>query len=525
MKNVIYKMRYVALLLALTSMVFLTACDDEESSSDEIVLLSFGPSGVHHGDEITFIGENLDQVTAVVFQPGVEVSKSAFTDVTDKQFALVLPESVEAGKVILKTPDGDIESITMLNLEVPVTVTSVTEEAKPGTNITITGEMVNWIETVTFAADEVVEKDDFVSQSLTEVVVTVPEEAKTGFLSFTTGGTEPLQFSSEEQLIVTLPTVTDITPAAVLDTRNIVITGTDLDLVKTVTFPGGTVIEQANFVDQDVTSLEVQVPLSSLDGKLILHVASGLSITTAGSIDIVLPVINTVTPALVTPGNNVTLTGTNIDRIASLKFSDGTLVAAANFVSQSATQIVVTVPASVTKNGILIVTNQLGFVTSTGAIAVPGGGPSPLAVVFFDDGFASGWQDWSWGAGRVSAPTNTEQKWNGNSAWKYTYPGGGTDSGLQWGNGNTAIGGNANFVIAVYGGPGSDGLEMEITLNDFWGGTRPKIVINEGEWTEYEIPFTAWVGQTVGTSVTRLAVKPTTSSWNGTVWVDWVGFR
>ena len=182
----------VIMLVLLLSNGFLTSCDDEEENTN-VVLNSFGPVGVKHGETIKFIGLNLDKVTAIVL-PGVEVSASEFASKSSRLIELVVPHAAEAGKVILKTPNGDIETKTPLNFEVPVVISSITAEAKPGTNITIKGSLVNWIEEVTF--NDGVTTTEFVSKSTTEVVVKVPMEAQTGFLIFATGGTEPLTFAS-----------------------------------------------------------------------------------------------------------------------------------------------------------------------------------------------------------------------------------------------------------------------------------------------------------------------------------------
>lgn len=64
--------KVAGLLCLMLSFVFLTACDDDDDKgSSQIELLSFGPSGVKHGEEIRFIGNNLYKVTAIVFTPGV----------------------------------------------------------------------------------------------------------------------------------------------------------------------------------------------------------------------------------------------------------------------------------------------------------------------------------------------------------------------------------------------------------------------------------------------------------------------
>src|SRR6186713_2471159 len=138
-----YIIQGLALSTCVISLLFLTSCEDDDETTGQVILQSFGPSGVHHGDEVTFFGTNMDQVTAIVFQPAVEVPKSAFIGASNKRFNVVVPEAAQAGKVILKTPSGDIESKTILNFEVPVVISSVTAEAKPGTKITITGDKLN----------------------------------------------------------------------------------------------------------------------------------------------------------------------------------------------------------------------------------------------------------------------------------------------------------------------------------------------------------------------------------------------
>ncbi len=102
-----------------------------------------------------------------------------------------MPDAAIAGKVVLKTAVGDITSKTVLSFAVPVTIVSVTKEARPGANVTIAGSKLNWVEKVVFgdSKDTVI---TFVSQSLTELVVQVPTNAKTGKLVLLTGGTEPL---------------------------------------------------------------------------------------------------------------------------------------------------------------------------------------------------------------------------------------------------------------------------------------------------------------------------------------------
>ena len=132
--------RSLAVLMVLLALTFTTACEEDDMGTSEIELLSFGPAGVKHGEEVIFIGTNLDKITSIVFRPSVEIGQDGFTSQNSSQIKLNVPDAAEAGYVLLKTSAGDsIQTKTMLNFEVPVILESVTAKAKPGTNVTITG--------------------------------------------------------------------------------------------------------------------------------------------------------------------------------------------------------------------------------------------------------------------------------------------------------------------------------------------------------------------------------------------------
>ncbi|MCC8411271.1 hypothetical protein LJ707_20185 [Mucilaginibacter sp. UR6-1] len=173
---------------------------DNEVNSGKVELLSFGPAGVKHGEQIRFIGNNLKKVTEIDL-PGATVSSSAFVEQSDELIVITVPQETEKGLVTLKSADGDVTSKTEIQFEVPVTITSVPATARAGDNITITGDFVNWVTSVQFSPDILVE--DFVSKSLTQIVVKVPAEAATGTVVFYTGGTKPLVIESENELVIT----------------------------------------------------------------------------------------------------------------------------------------------------------------------------------------------------------------------------------------------------------------------------------------------------------------------------------
>ena len=509
----------LTMLILLSSNFFLASCDDDEENTN-VVLNSFGPVGVKHGETIQFIGLNLDKVTAIVL-PGVEVGASAFASKSSRLIEIVVPEAAEAGKIILKTPNGDIETKTPLDFEVPVVISSITPEAKPGTNITIKGSLVNWIEEVTF--NDGVTTTEFVSKSTNEVVVKVPFEAQTGFLIFSTGGTEPLTFASDAELVVTLPTVTSISPASIKHVDNLTITGTALDLVTSVLFTGDA--EVTTFVSQSESELVLSVPAQALKGKLILKQASPIDIVTSDEITIILPTGTDVAPKPAVPGTDkITITGTNLDLIAELILP--TLeqpIPASTFTTHTATQIVLAVPIG-TKSGGIQYTTIHGYTDNLGVnVIVPGAGPPPLALTLYDDQFFYGGQDWSWGASSSNA-ASTEQFYSGTKSWKHVTAGG--DGGAKAGNmtGVNATGMGV-FVFSLYGGPGTEGKQVAAILGsdggDKWDSYN-SVTLAEGKWTEYRLNLSSY--PTVNLANISIFLFKVESANNAALYVDRVGF-
>src|SRR5690606_23537172 len=135
MKNIFkYIIHRLPLLFVLVGLVFMTSCEDDENpNAGEVVLLSFGPSGVSHGEEVIFVGRNLDKVNSVMLKPDITIPRSEFVQASSGSFKIVVPQGAEAGKIILNTPQGEIESKTHLNFNVEVDIRS--EERRVGISL------------------------------------------------------------------------------------------------------------------------------------------------------------------------------------------------------------------------------------------------------------------------------------------------------------------------------------------------------------------------------------------------------
>ncbi|MCX6222759.1 MAG: IPT/TIG domain-containing protein [Bacteroidia bacterium] len=248
--------------------------DNSDVNNGMVELLSFGPSGVKLGDQITFIGKNLDKVTTIVLK-GDSVQSASFVSQSADNIVIIVPQKTERGAITLRTAKENIVSKTVLDLLVPVTITSITPSVRPGDNITIAGNYLNWVSEVWFTKDLVVKT--FESKSLTQLVVKVPIDAKSGPLVMNTKGTKPLSLTSDKDLIVTLPAITSFGPIPVDIGANLTITGTNLDLTKEVRVKGATA-PITTFVSKSATQLVVKIPPLTTKGLITLVAYSGVTI-------------------------------------------------------------------------------------------------------------------------------------------------------------------------------------------------------------------------------------------------------
>jgi hypothetical protein len=504
------------LLLICCVLVFgcITSCKkDNTSTSSKVELLSFGPSGAQHGDTVSFIGKNLNKVTGIVMI-GDSVMASNFVMQTPELIKIIIPQKAEEGTVILRTTDGPLVSKTLLDFTVTVSITSITPQARPGDNITITGNYVNWITSVIFNNGIIVKT--FVSKSVTSLVVQVPQNAQSGVLSYTTGGFVPLSIDNDthSNLTVILPLITAMAPNPVLHGTNLTITGTNLDLTKGVLF-NGSAAAVTTFVSQSATQIVVKVPPDANPGTVNLVAYSGLMTPSLASLALTLPAITTLAPVPVDHSANLTITGTNLNLVTGILFK-GNATAVTTFVSQSATQIVVKVPAVANKGKITLqVLNSTLTVDSPTSVLFIGDLPdlAPLAYAIYEDNLVGNWQNWGWST--TCDFTNTDNVRDGTASIKLEYTG-------QWGalkfaNGSVSMAPYTELAFSIFGTPGTDGLIIHVQPT---GGNNVPITIQEGKWVEFHLTKAQ-----LGNPGTITDIMFQCESWTGTVYMDHVGFR
>jgi hypothetical protein len=606
MKKIIINKQLFSLVCIVMIMGFITSCrkgKDLNAESNKIVLLSFGPTGARHGDTLRFIGINLNRVTSIQFAGGAAaaINQNAFKHQSSELILVIVPSAAEKGYVTLKTPDGDIVTQTQLNLDVDAIVTSITAQARPGENVTITGNYLNWVTRVTFETDKVVQT--FVSKTINQLVVTVPADAKTGPLILWYGGTDSGFVQTTDTLKVTLPVSTSFAPNPVKPLTNVTITGTNLDLAKKVIFTGVTA-PVTTFVSQSATQLVVAVPATAKNGKLTLEALSTVQTISVADLNIVLPAITSFSPTTINLGANITITGTDLDLVKKVIFSgvaapvtvfttqtatqlvlavpagarngkikleaastvqttsanDLTVIlpsvtsmspnpvfpatnltvtgtrldmvtaisfenapAVTTFVSQSASQIVVTVPNGVLSGKITLrVSNPTDTVQSSSILGISGGVPPPtIALPLYDEGVTSNWTSTGWiggGWGGSVDYNNSSPVRVGVKSAKISYVGG-YGSPLQLGGATVNMSSYTTFKISIYGGPGTTGKRINIGINAADAFT---INLVEGSWTDYSIPISTL---TSATNLNEIWIKEYSGSGGFTIYVDAMGLN
>lgn len=301
-----------------TFMSLFTSCedDDDEKTTAGVVLESYGPMPVARGAELRFIGYNLDQVTAVVLPSNLEITE--FTSKTAELLTVTVPQNAVEGLVVLKTPMGDITTKTPIGYSEPISISTFTPATiKAGQELTITGDYLNLVKEIIFTDRVSVGVTAFTAHSRQQIKLAVPAQAQTGKIAVSNGAEDPVIVYSAADLTVTLPVFATISPNPVKAGEKLTITGNDLDLTKKIVLGGNK--EVTTFISQTVSKIELSVPADAQDGKITMIPASLVPVESADELKMVVPVIS-VTPVTIKNGEDITVTGTDLDLIDKIIF-------------------------------------------------------------------------------------------------------------------------------------------------------------------------------------------------------------
>ena len=315
---------------------------------EPIVFEGFSPATAMPGEVITITGDYLNLIHEVIFADEVAVPEAEFISHSRYQIEVVVPDAAQTGQIILSDGVEDlpnwIYSETELEVGVPTVTSFIATRYKAGEAVTITGTYLNMVAYVRFNASADVpydfpsadlaeegEASFTVNEDGTQITFALPAEAASGAVELVlrSGLTVPVQ----SEFTPVLPGNLAAAPAAVKNGADLTITGVDMDLVVSVTFPEMT--ESVAVTEATATQITVTVPDLAQSGDLALNMASGQSVTVP--FVTVKPTITAFNPTALTAGEVVTITGTDLDLVASVVFGDAEDAPSVDIVGETTT--------------------------------------------------------------------------------------------------------------------------------------------------------------------------------------------
>lgn len=267
--------------------------DTNQYSDSAVTLASFGPNPVMRGAQLRFFGSNLQNITEVSI-PGVDV----ITDIevissgkTSEIRVSVPVEGPETGFVSLRTGDGkEFRTRSELSYEEPIVFDSFTavSPAYPGDLITLKGDYMYLVRSVTFEGGENVSVEDGATRH--EAKVVIPATAVTGKIILSDGGEVENLFYSAEDLVIGQPSVNGLAAKKVKVGDKLTFTGQHLEMISTIIFEKGESTETVDdfTLSEDRKSITVGIPAAATDGSFSAVSFAGFEFK-AGEIICIMP--------------------------------------------------------------------------------------------------------------------------------------------------------------------------------------------------------------------------------------------
>ena len=299
---------------------------------------AIGKSLIKAGETEVLRGTSLDQIASIELN-GATVEAADFKSQTASEITFVISSKVADGEITAVTKSGIRISFGEITTVVPSQLVATPSPIKNGEEITISGKDMDLITGIAFpnAKESKLNKVE-----TTKVTSTVPEDAQEGdiTLSLDNGKTVTVAYT------LVKPTVTACTPAAITAGERTIIKGTDLDLVKSVTFPGDVEQTVEKFAAQNANAIAVTVPAACAGTGFKLNLKNGTTIEVKDALSIKAatdPAIASITPGEAIAGSTITITGKNFQNIQNLYIGSYKVN---RYTSRTNTEIVCQVPAN-----------------------------------------------------------------------------------------------------------------------------------------------------------------------------------
>jgi hypothetical protein len=273
--------------------------DGTESIGSEFttapVLRSFTPGRAVAGTQVTIAGANFTDATGVTFDG---VAARSFAVDSPTEITATVPPTAGVGALGVTAPKGRGWSSSDFS-PVPSIGSFTPAAGIAGTHVTIAGANLLGASDVEFGG---VPAESFIVESPTRLTATVPATATAGALTIVTPGGQ----GSTSTPFQPEPAIGTLAPERAVAGAQVVIVGTNLSQASSVRFNG----QDAHFVVNSPTSVTAWMPKQARGGHVVLTTPSGRAVSSDRFRP--LPSRISVSPRLVRPGGQVTVTGDNL---------------------------------------------------------------------------------------------------------------------------------------------------------------------------------------------------------------------
>lgn len=331
------------------------------------------------GEQITITGQDFGTAYEVILgnttlNPTTETNTAGFTvNVEGTAITFNIPDGAASGSVTVKTQGGEATWEGPFDVIYAPTIASFSPVKGPiGQEVTITGQYLKYVSEVVFLGSSASEDDNKTitfsapHASDTEIKVTVPTGAITGFISITNPANTTT--SADEYEVIVIPVINAFTPTRGVAGNEVTITGYNFLGTTSVTFgesglvaPYDADTNPGGFTVVSDTELTVQVPVDATTGLISITNAMGTGSSESNFTITQKPTITGVSPLKGVVGSKVVIEGTEFvgDNIVVTFLGAGTGVVATSITVESSTKITATVPEGAL-TGKLMVTNAAG---------------------------------------------------------------------------------------------------------------------------------------------------------------------
>lgn len=391
----------LAVALMAAALPGLVSCSDDNGYAYDNQIHSFGPCPVLRGETIEILGEGLTGVEKIVFP--VDVTVTEFVEKTDSKIVVSVPQEAVPGKLHIFINGQDIETKSIITYKEPISIESVTVSREPllaGDEVVVKGDYVYNIASVIVGKNKeaVVEAKDFTAASRHEVRFKVPAEAISGPMTFSDGNNWDY---TTKQFEVISSEYSAISKKHVKFNEEIAIKGTNLQLVKSLIYPGEIVDTTFTLVDNQ--TLRTRIPAETCSGPITMVLFSQNRLMT-DTFKVPTIQLDTVMPAkYIQIGDQMTAKGTHMELVRQIVFSgDNVTLDKGQFeVNAAGTQIKFKAPEGMTDGPVKLIQNDnISAVSSPVALKKEGN-------IFWEGSFDLG--DWAANMEIVNCPGAPEK--------------------------------------------------------------------------------------------------------------------